>query len=75
VKLEILLDAIGKAEKIEATDEDIQDQIKRLAARARTSENAIAGRLNDDQKLRLAAQARDRRIIDMIRAAARVNFE
>ena len=75
VKLEILLDAIGKAEKIEASDEDIQDQIKRLAARARTSENAIAGRLNDDQKLRLAAQARDRRIIDMIRAAARVNFE
>ena len=75
VKLEILLDAIGKAEKVEASDEDIQDQIKRLAARARTSENAIAGRLNDDQKLRLAAQARDRRIIDMIRAAARVNFE
>ncbi len=75
VKLEILLDAIGKAEKVEANDEDIQDQIKRLAARARTSENAIAGRLNDDQKLRLAAQARDRRIIDMIRAAARVNFE
>ena len=75
VKLEILLDAIGKAEKIEASDEDIQDQIKRLAARARTSENAIAGRLNDDQKLRLAAQARDRRIIDMITAAARVNFE
>jgi trigger factor len=75
VKLEILLDAIGKAEKIEATDEDVQDQIKRLAARARTSEQAIAGRLDADQKSRLTAQARDRRIIDMIRAAARVNFE
>ena len=75
VKLEILLDAIGKAEKIEATDEDVQDQIKRLAARARTSEQAIAGRLDADQKARLTAQARDRRIIDMIRAAARVNFE
>ena len=75
VKLEILLDAIGKAEKIEATDDDIQDQIKRLAARARTSEAAITGRLDADQKFRLTAQARDRRIIDMIRAAARVNFE
>ncbi len=75
VKLEILLDAIGKAEKIEATDDDIQDQIKRLAARARTSEGAISGRLSDDQKSRLTAQARDRRIIDMIRAAARVHFE
>ncbi len=75
VKLEILLDAIGKAEKIEATEEDVQDQIKRLAARARTSEGAISGRLSDDQKSRLTAQARDRRIIDMIRAAARVNFE
>ncbi len=75
VKLEILLDAIGKAEKIEATEEDIQDQIKRLAARARTSEGAISGRLNEDQKSRLTAQARDRRIIDMIRAAARVQFE
>lgn len=75
VKLEILLDAIGKAEKIEATDEDVQDQIKRLAARARTSEQAISGRLDADQKARLTAQARDRRIIDMIRAAARVNFE
>ncbi len=75
VKLEILLDAIGKAEKIEATDADVQDQIKRLAARARTSEAAITGRLDDDQKARLTAQARDRRIIDMIRAAARVNFE
>jgi trigger factor len=75
VKLEILLDAIGKAEKIEATDEDVQDQIKRLAARARTSEAAISGRLDADQKARLTAQARDRRIIDMIRAAARVNFE
>lgn len=75
VKLEILLDAIGRAEKIEATEEDVQDQVKRLAARARTSEQAIAGRLNDDQKSRLTAQARDRRIIDMIRAAARVHFE
>ena len=75
VKLEILLDAIGKAEKIEATDEDVQDQIKRLAARARTSEQAISGRLDADQKARLTAQVRDRRIIDMIRAAARVNFE
>lgn len=75
VKLEILLDAIGKAEKIEATEEDVQDQIKRLAARARTSEGAISGRLSDDQKSRLTAQARDRRIIDMIRAAARVHFE
>jgi len=75
VKLEILLDAIGKSEKVEATDEDVQDQIKRLAARARTSEQAISGRLDADQKARLTAQARDRRIIDMIRAAARVNFE
>jgi trigger factor len=75
VKLEILLDAIGRAEKIDARDEDIQDQIRRLAARARTSENAIASRLDADQKARLTAQARDRRIIDMIRAAARVNFE
>ncbi|MBX7185078.1 MAG: trigger factor [Vicinamibacteria bacterium] len=75
VKLEILLDAIGKAEKIEATEADVQDQIKRLAARARTSEQAISGRLDADQRARLTAQARDRRIIDMIRAAARVNFE
>jgi trigger factor len=75
VKLEILLDAIGKAEKIEATETDVQDQIKRLAARARTSEAAVSGRLDADQKARLTAQARDRRIIDMIRAAARVNFE
>ncbi len=75
VKLEILLDAIGKAEKIEATEADVQDQIKRLAARARTSEASLAGRLDEDQKARLTAQARDRRIIDMIRAAARVNFE
>ena len=50
VKLEILLDAIGKSEKVEATDEDVQDQIKRLAARARTSEQAISGRLDADQK-------------------------
>jgi trigger factor len=75
VKLEILLDAIGKAEKVEATEADIQDQVKRLAARARTSEAAISGRLDADQKARLTAQARDRRIIDMIRAAARVKFE
>jgi trigger factor len=75
VKLEILLDAIGKAEKIEATEADVQDQIKRLAARARASEQTIAGRLDADQRARLAAQARDRRIIDMIRAAARVTFE
>lgn len=75
VKLEILLDAIGKAEKIEATEEDVQDQIRRLAARARASEASIAGHLSDDQKARLTMQARDRRIIDMIKAAARVNFE
>ena len=75
VKLEILLDAIGKAEGIEASEDDIQEQIKRLAARSRTREGAVASRLSDDQKARLSAQARDRRIIDMIRAAARVNFE
>jgi len=75
VKLEILLDAIGKAEKIEATDADVQDQLKRLATRARTSEAAIAGRLDDDQKARLTAQARDRRIIDMLKSAARVTYE
>lgn len=75
VKLEILLDAIGKAEKIEATEDDVKEQIRRLAAAARTSENALASRLDDDQKLRITLQARDRRIIDMLRAAARVNFE
>ena len=75
VKLEILLDAIGKSERLEAREEDVAEQIKRLAARSRTSEGAISGRLTEDQKARVAAQARDRRIIDMIRAAARVNFE
>ena len=75
VKLEILLDAIGKAEKIEATEADVQEQIKRLAARARTSEASLAGRLDDDQKARIAMQARDRRIIDMLKSAARVTYE
>ena len=46
-------DAIGKSERLEAREEDVAEQIKRLAARSRTSEGAISGRLTEDQKARV----------------------
>lgn len=75
VKLEILLDAIARVEKVEASEADVEAQIKLLAQRAGVSPETLAGRASGDQRAQMAAQARDRRTIDMIKSAARVVAE
>jgi trigger factor len=75
VKLEILLDAIARAEKVEASEADVEAQIKHLASRAGVSPETLAARASGDQRAQMAAQARDRRTIEMIKSAARVVAE
>lgn len=75
VKLEILLDAIAKAENVEVNETDVEDQMKRVAQRARVDSEVLGQRMKPEQKAQMAAQARDRKTIDMIKAAARVIAE
>jgi trigger factor len=72
VRVEILLDAIARAERVEATEGDLDEQVKRLAQRAGVPPDAVAARMKPEQRAQMAAQARDRRTIEMIKSAARV---
>jgi trigger factor len=73
VKAEILLDRIASAEKIEATDEDVQKEINSLAERSGESATALQARLTKQGALdRMKSKLRSDKTIEWLYRTARI---
>jgi trigger factor len=73
VKAELLLDRIATAEKIEATDEDIEKEIATLAARSGESTTALRARLTKQGALdRMKSKVCSNKAIDLLYRSARI---
>ncbi len=73
VKAEILLDRIATAEKIDATDEELEKEISALAERGGESATALRARLTKQGALdRMKSQLRNNKTIDWLYRTARI---
>ncbi len=73
VKAELLLDRIAAAEKIEATDEDVEKEIRALAERSGESATALRARLTKQGALdRMKSKLRSDKVIDWLYRTARI---
>jgi trigger factor len=73
VKAEVLLDRIADAEKIEATDEDLENEIATLAGRSGESATALRARLTKQGALdRIKSKLRSDKTIDSLYRTARI---
>ncbi len=73
VKAEILLDRIATAEKIEATDEDLEKEIGALAERSGESATAMRARLTKQGALdRMKSKLRSEKTIEWLYRTARI---
>ncbi len=73
VKAELLLDRIADAEKIEATDEDVEKEINSLAERSGESATALRARLTKQGALdRMKSKLRSDKVIDWLHRTARI---
>ena len=72
VKMQLVLEAIVKAENVEASDEDLQKQIEEEAKRAGKDAETFKASLNDRQIEYLRDNAKLRKVVDMIKETAHV---
>lgn len=73
VKAELLLDRIATAEKIEATDEDVEKEIAALAERSGESATALRARLTKQGALdRMRSKLRSDKVIEWLYRTARI---
>jgi trigger factor len=73
VKAELLLDRIASAEKIEATDEDVEKEITTLAERSGESATALRARLTKQGALdRMKSKLRSDKTIEWLYRTARI---
>jgi trigger factor len=73
VKAELILDRIASAEKIEATNEDVDKEIAALAARSGESETAVRARLTKQGALdRMKSKLRSDKTIDWLYRTAHI---
>jgi trigger factor len=73
VKAELLLDRIASAEKIEATDEDVEKEITSLAERSGESATALRARLTKQGALdRMKSKLRSDKTIEWLYRTARI---
>jgi len=73
VKAELLLDRIATEEKIEATDEDVEKEIEKLAERSGESATALRARLTKQGALdRMKSKLRSDKTIDWLYQQSRI---
>ncbi len=73
VKAELLLDRIAQAEKIDATDEDLEKEISELAERSGESATALRARLTKQDALdRIKSKLRSEKVIEWLYRTARI---
>ena len=73
VKADLLLDRIADAEKLEATDEDVDKEIAQLSERSGESATALRARLTKQGALaRMKSKLRSDKVIDLLYRTARI---
>ena len=73
VKAELLLDRIATEEKIEATDEDLEKEIEKLAERSGESATALRARLTKQGALdRMKSKLRSDKTMEWLYRNARI---
>lgn len=75
VKVELVLDAIRKAEGIEPTEEEVEKQIALQAERAGQTPEAYSEKLTDRQKSYLRDSAAIQKVLDLMKSTAKVEYE
>jgi len=75
-KAEILIDEIARREGIEALDAELDAELARYAERLRKSKEAVRAQLEKDGELQtLRARIRESKVLDLLKANARLTFE
>jgi trigger factor len=75
-KADILLDEIARRESVEATDQELDAELARLAERMRKSKEALRAQMEKEGDLSaLRARIREEKVLDLIKANATVEFE
>jgi trigger factor len=75
-KADILLDEIGRREKIEATDAEVDAEVARLAEGMRRPVEAVRAKMEKDGDIHgVRARIREDRVLDLIRSGARIEAE
>lgn len=73
VKAFLLLDAIGKKEKIDVTDEELDEEVKRMAEEQGQNAARLRATMEGNQQLLLLrAQMREERILDFLMGEAEI---
>ena len=75
VKMQLVLDAIAKAENVEVSDEDVENAVKEEAERAGRDVEDFKKSLNDRQMEYLRGNAIIRKVVDMIVETAKVEVK
>ncbi len=75
VKMQLVLEAIVKAENVEVSDEDVEKAVAEEAERAGKSVEAFKKTLNDRQMEYLRENAKLRKVVDLIKDTAEVEIK
>ncbi len=75
VKTRLVIDAIRKAENVEATDEEYEAEVKEEAEREGREVEDFKASLNDQQKEYLKENAAIRKVVDLIKDSAKVTVK
>jgi trigger factor len=75
-KADILLDEIARREGIEATDVEVEEEVERFAERAGRPKDVVRARMEKEGDLQtLRARIREDKVLDLLRAGARLSSE
>ena len=73
VKTELVLDAIRKQEKLEATEEEVDEEIRRHAQETGREFDSYKEGLNENQRENYKDIALNRKVVDLLKASAEVS--
>jgi trigger factor len=75
-RADLLLDALAHAKAIEATDEEVDAELVRLSERTRKSKEALRAEMEKEGEISaLRARIRESKVLDLLKADARLDFE
>jgi trigger factor len=75
-RADLLLDALAGAKGIDATDDELDAEVEKLASRTRKSKEALRAEMEKEGEISaLRARIRESKVLDLLKADARLDFE